>query len=52
MFDGHFGGSWGTEYRGFRVVEKLKNGSLRTYLMDPDEKIQLTEMEITSHRSQ
>lgn len=39
MFDGHFGGSWGTEYRGFRVVEKLMDGTLRTYLMDPDEKI-------------
>lgn len=39
MFDGHFGGSWGTEYRGFRVVEKLRDGTLRTYLMDPDEKI-------------
>jgi len=41
MFDGHFGGSWGTEYRGFRVVEKLKNGTLRTYLMDPDNQILL-----------
>lgn len=44
MFDGHFGGSWGTEYRGFRVVEKLSNGTLRSYLMDPDEKIQVTNM--------
>ncbi|MDR9409559.1 MAG: metallophosphoesterase [Balneolaceae bacterium] len=44
MFDGHFGGSWGTNYRGFRVVEKLKNGTLRTYLMDPDEKIKQIEM--------
>lgn len=45
MFDGHFGGSWGTEYRGFRVVELLKNGTLRTYLMDPDKKIRLNELE-------
>ncbi|MDZ7719227.1 MAG: metallophosphoesterase [Balneolaceae bacterium] len=44
MFDGHFGGSWGTEYRGFRVVEKLKDGTLRTYLMDPDEKIKEVEL--------
>lgn len=44
MFSGHFGGSWGTEYRGFRVVERLKNGSLRTYLMDPDKKIKMNEM--------
>lgn len=44
MFDGHFGGSWGTEYRGFRVVEKLRDGTLRTYLMDPDEKIEHLEL--------
>lgn len=44
MFDGHFGGSWGTEYRGFRVVEKLNDGTLRTYLMDPDEKIKQVEL--------
>jgi len=39
MFDGHFGGSWGTGYRGFRVVELLDDGMLQTYLMDPDKKI-------------
>ncbi|WP_236973716.1 metallophosphoesterase family protein [Membranihabitans maritimus] len=44
MFDGHFGGSWGTEYRGFRVVEKLKNGTMRTYLMNPDDQYQVKEM--------
>ncbi|WP_234572115.1 metallophosphoesterase family protein [Rhodohalobacter sp. 614A] len=44
MFDGHFGGSWGTEYRGFRVVERLKDGTLRTYLMDPDIKINQKEI--------
>jgi len=44
MFDGHFGGSWGTDYRGFRVVEKLKNGSIRTYLMNPDKKLKEIEL--------
>lgn len=39
MFDGHFGGSWGTDYRGFRVVELMKDKSMRTYLMNPGEKI-------------
>lgn len=39
LFDGHFGGSWGTDYRGFRVVELLKDDTLRTYLMDPVKKI-------------
>lgn len=35
LFDGHFGGSWGTAYRGFRVVELQKDNSLLTYMMDP-----------------
>jgi hypothetical protein len=39
IFDAHFGGSWGTEYRGFRVVELLKDNSLFTYIMNPLEKI-------------
>lgn len=36
IFDSHIGGSWGTDYRGFRVVEVLKNDSLVTYMMNPD----------------
>ena len=39
MFDAHFGGSWGTAYRGFRVVEVLKDNSILTYIMNPTEKI-------------
>jgi len=39
VFDAHFGGSWGTAYRGFRVVEVLKDNSVRTYIMNPLEKI-------------
>ena len=39
MFDSHFGGSWGTTYRGFRVVELVKENSLLTYIMNPTEKI-------------
>lgn len=35
LFDGHFGGNWGTSYRGFRVVEMLQDNSLFTYMMDP-----------------
>ncbi len=38
LFDGHFGGSWGTPYRGFRVVEVLADNSLLTYMMDPLQK--------------
>lgn len=36
IFDSHIGGSWGTDYKGFRVVEVLKNNSLVTYMMNPD----------------
>ncbi|HEX6222950.1 MAG TPA: metallophosphoesterase, partial [Chryseolinea sp.] len=39
MFDSHFGGSWGTSYRGFRVVELVKQNSFLTYIMNPTEKI-------------
>lgn len=36
IFDSHIGGSWGTGYRGFRVVEVLDDGSIITYMMNPD----------------
>ncbi len=39
MFDSHFGGNWGTAYKGFRVVELMKDQSLLTYIMNPTEKI-------------
>jgi len=41
IFDAHFGGSWGTAYRGFRVVELMSDNSLVTYIMNPLEKINL-----------
>lgn len=31
FFDGHFGGSWGTTYKGYRVVEIQDDGSWTTY---------------------
>ena len=39
MFDSHIGGSWGTSYKGFRVVELTKDNSILTYIMNPSEKI-------------
>lgn len=39
LFDGHFGGSWGTAYRGFRVVELLDDNSLRSFIMNPSVRI-------------
>ena len=35
VFDAHVGGSWGTAYRGFRVVELLKDGTIATYILNP-----------------
>lgn len=43
MFDSHFGGSWGTSYRGFRVVELVGKNSYVTYIMNPTERINQAE---------
>jgi DNA repair exonuclease SbcCD nuclease subunit len=42
LFDSHFGGNWGTSYRGFRVVELLNDNTMITYIMNPVEKINPT----------
>ncbi|HTS45134.1 MAG TPA: metallophosphoesterase [Puia sp.] len=34
FFDSHIAGNWGTEYRGYRIVEILKNGEILTYQMN------------------
>jgi hypothetical protein len=39
VFDAHFGGNWGTSYRGFRVVELMKDDSVLTYILNPVQKI-------------
>ena len=39
LFDAHMGGNWGTPYKGFRVVEVLKDGTLFSYMMNPTQKI-------------
>lgn len=36
FFDGHFGGSWGTTYRGYRIVEVRNDGSWVSYQCNPD----------------
>lgn len=41
LFDSHMGGNWGTPYKGFRVMDVLKDGSLLTYIMNPVDKINL-----------
>ncbi|MGR3810867.1 metallophosphoesterase family protein [Jiulongibacter sp. NS-SX5] len=44
VFDSHIGGSWGTEYRGFRVLEVSKGGDVYTYMMNPDLEISRDEL--------
>jgi len=39
IFDAHVGGNWGTDYRGFRIVELRKDNSLLTYVLNPSEKL-------------
>lgn len=46
FFDSHVGGSWGTDYKGFRVVELLADGTLVTYMMDPVAKLSQLEYKI------
>lgn len=42
LFDSHIGGNWGTPYKGFRVVEVLKDNTVLTYVMNPMSKINET----------
>jgi hypothetical protein len=39
IFDAHFGGNWGTDYRGFRIVELKKDNSILTYILNPTDKL-------------
>lgn len=35
LFDGHIGGDWGTNYRGYRIVEIDEEGNVGTYQCNP-----------------
>ncbi len=39
FFDGHLGGSWGTPYFGYRIVEVLNNGEILCYQVNPKVKV-------------
>ena len=41
FFDSHVAGSWGTDYRGYRIVEVLKDGNILTYQMNPSKQQQV-----------
>lgn len=42
VFDAHFGGNWGTDYRGFRIVELYNDNTIATWVMNPMDKINAT----------
>ena len=44
LFDSHIGGNWGTVYKGYRIVELYKDGSMLTYIMNPTEKINQSDL--------
>jgi hypothetical protein len=39
LFDSHIGGSWGTAYKGFRMVEVMSDNTVATYILNPDTKL-------------
>jgi predicted MPP superfamily phosphohydrolase len=43
FFDSHIAGNWGTEYRGYRIVEVLKSGEILTYQMDAVKEMRVNE---------
>lgn len=36
FWSGHFGGNWGTVYKGYRMIEVFDDGSWRTYQFNPE----------------
>lgn len=49
LFDSHLGGNWGTDFRGYRIVELYRNGAMRTWMMDPMERMEETEIPSKKH---
>lgn len=43
FFDGHFGGNWGVDYKGFRIVETRADGKNYTFQWNPDKQIKVNE---------
>ncbi|MBB5438902.1 putative phosphodiesterase [Pedobacter sp. AK017] len=39
LFDSHIGSSWGTAYKGYRIVELMDDNSIVTYMMNPIDKL-------------
>jgi 3',5'-cyclic-AMP phosphodiesterase len=43
FFDGHFGGNWGVDYKGYRVVEASPDGHWQTYQYNPSKQLKVNE---------
>ncbi len=43
LFDGHFGGSWGVNYKGYRIVESVVSNQWQTYQYDPATRTKINE---------
>lgn len=43
LFDGHFGSSWGTPYRGYRIVEQKSSTEFSTYQFDLINQLRISE---------
>ncbi|MDB5247106.1 MAG: transcriptional regulator [Segetibacter sp.] len=46
FFDSHVAGSWGTAYRGYRILEVMRNGDILTYQMNPANKEHINRREL------
>lgn len=43
FFDGHFGGNWGVDYKGYRIVEARSARSCYTFQWNPDKRLKVNE---------
>lgn len=46
FFDSHFGGSWGTDYKGYRIVEVDNNNKITTYQLNASQNPKLNSNKI------
>jgi hypothetical protein len=44
LFDSHIGGSWGTSYKGFRMVEVMHDNTIATYISNAGAKLNPQEL--------
>ena len=49
FFDSHIAGNWGTDYRGYRIVEVLKSGEVLTYQMDGAKETRVNEKTVAEN---